>query len=63
MKRRWLGVGEAARRLGEPPKRITDGFYRGWFDSARCPVVSGRRQIPEGYLEEMRAALRRHPTK
>jgi hypothetical protein len=53
-----LIVGEAARRLGEPPKRITDGFYRRWFDNDLCPVVAGRRLIPEDYLPRMATILR-----
>ncbi len=59
MTERLLGVGEAARRLGEQPGRVSDGFSKDWFDCDRCPLVAGRRLIPEGYMAEMAAILRR----
>lgn len=53
-----VGVGEAARLLGEPPGRISNGFCRAWFDLGRCPLVAGRRLIPEDYLPALAAILR-----
>ena len=55
-----LSIGEAALRLNATPKQLTDGMYRRWFDNIRCPIVSGRRMIPEDYLDEMSAVLRQH---
>ena len=51
--------GEVARRLGVRPKTITDLFYAGKLRDDLCPVYSGRRMIPEGYIVEVEAALRR----
>ncbi len=55
-----LGVSEAARRIGAIPKDISDLFYRRELRDDLCPIVAGRRVIPEDYLEMIRAALRRN---
>ena len=55
-----LSVSEAARRLGAHPKDISDLFYRRELRDDLCPIVAGRRLIPESYLGVIRAALRRH---
>lgn len=55
-----LSVSEAARRLGAKPKDISDLFYRRELSDQAAPIVAGRRLIPEGYLEAIRHALRKH---
>ncbi|MCL2641658.1 MAG: hypothetical protein FWD53_12490 [Phycisphaerales bacterium] len=55
----YLSVSEAARRLGAIPKDISDMFYRGVLRDDLCPVMAGRRLIPENYLDVIRMALKR----
>ena len=54
-----LIVSEVARRLGARPKDISDLFYRRELDDFRCPVIGGRRLIPEDYIPQIQSALRR----
>jgi hypothetical protein len=54
-----LSVSEAARRIGARPKDISDLFYQRKLDDQRCPIVAGRRLIPEDYLPVVEATLRR----
>jgi hypothetical protein len=37
---------------------ISDLFYARRLDDARCPIVGGRRLIPQDYLPEVENALR-----
>jgi hypothetical protein len=56
---RHLIVSEVARRIGGAnPKDISDFFYLRKLDDARCPIVGGRRLIPEDYIPAIEAALR-----
>jgi hypothetical protein len=55
---RQFTVSEAARGWGVPPRLISDLFYQRHLDDARCPVVGGRRLIPQDYLPSIEAALR-----
>jgi hypothetical protein len=56
----WVCVSEAARRLGVPPRTISDLFYQRKLDGSKCPVMGGRlRVIPEEYLEVIRRVLAR----
>ena len=55
-----LCVKEAARRLGVKPRSISDLFYKCELREDLCPVMSGRRLIPEDYLPVIEAALRKH---
>jgi len=54
-----LSVSEAARRLGANPKDISDLFYRRDLRDDLCPIVGGRRLIPDGYVSAIEAALKR----
>jgi len=54
-----LSVSEVARRLGARPRDISDLFYRRQLSDERCPIVGGRRLIPENYVHRIAAALRR----
>lgn len=54
-----LSVSEAARRLGARPRDISDLFYRRQLSDERCPIIGGRRLIPESYLDVIGMALRR----
>lgn len=58
---RYLGVGEAAKRIGGgvTPKDISDLFYTGRLRDDLCPIVAGRRLIPEEYLCIVVMALKR----
>jgi hypothetical protein len=55
-----LSVSEAARHLGANPKDISDLFYRRELRDDLCPIVAGRRLIPESYLDIIRMALKRN---
>lgn len=55
-----LSVSEAARRLGARPKDISDLFYRRELRDDLCPIIAGRRIIPESYLAMIDMALKRH---
>jgi hypothetical protein len=52
-------VSEVARRWGIAPRHISDLFYSRRLDDARCPIIGGRRLIPEDYLPEIEIILRR----
>lgn len=54
-----LNVSEAARRLGAKPRDISDLYYKRVLRDDICPVVGGRRQIPETYLDIIAMELRR----
>jgi hypothetical protein len=54
-----LTVSEIARRLGARPRDISDLFYRRQLSDERCPIIGGRRLIPESYVTAIAAALRR----
>lgn len=46
-------VSDVGRRYGVPPRVISDLFYARKLDDRRCPIVGGRRLIPEDYLPEI----------
>jgi hypothetical protein len=54
---RHLIVSEVARQIGARPKDISDLFYQRKLDDKRCPIVGGRRLIPEDYLPVIKATL------
>lgn len=58
-----LSVSEAARRLGARPRDISDLLYRRRLSDDSCPIVGGRRLIPESLLDVIEMALRHagHP--
>jgi len=47
----YLSVSEAAPRLGAKPKDISDQSYRRALRNDHCPIVAGRRLIPDDYLD------------
>lgn len=55
----YLSVSEAARRLKARPKDISDLFYRRRLRDDLCPIVAGRRLIPEDYLDRLAQVLKR----
>jgi hypothetical protein len=55
---KYFTVSEIARRLGAPPRDISDLFYQRKLDDEACPIVGGRRLIPSHYLPAIEAALR-----
>ena len=55
-----LSVSEVARRIGAAPKDISDLFYRRELRDDLCPIVAGRRLIPEFYIDVIVMVLRRH---
>lgn len=55
-----LSVSEVARRIGANPKDISDLFYRRELRDDLCPIVAGRRLIPESYIPVIEVALKRH---
>jgi len=56
---KYFLTGELAKRWGILPKIITDCFYQGKLRDDICPVVSGRRIIPDWYIEHIERVLRR----
>ena len=62
---RRLTVSEAARELTirhgavVSPKTLTDLFYRRELDDIYCPIVGGRRLIPEDFMSVVEHVLRR----
>lgn len=52
-------VGEIAKRYGVQPWRITQLFYAGKLRDDLCPILSGRRFIPDDYVPQVVAALKR----
>lgn len=54
----FLSVSEAARRLGMRPKDISDAFYQRRLRDDLCPIVAGRRLIPDDYLEQIARTLK-----
>jgi hypothetical protein len=54
-----LSGSHAARRFDVRPRDISDLFYRRQLRDDLCPIVGGRRLIPEEYLHVIRAALTR----
>ncbi len=55
-----ISVSEVARRIEANPRDISDLFYRRRLRDDLCPIVAGRRIIPEDYVDVIRSALRRH---
>ena len=55
-----LSVSDVARRLGATPRDISDLFYRRELRDDLCPIIAGRRLIPESYVDEIEAALTRY---
>ena len=51
-------VSDVARRLGVPPRVISDLFYLRVLDDGLCPVVGGRRLIPDHYVAVIEQVLR-----
>jgi hypothetical protein len=56
----YLIVSDVARRLGARPRDISDLFYRRILDDGCCPIIGGRRLIPEDYLPVIEGILRDH---
>ena len=62
----YLSVGQVAQRLAErygerrlKPADITQLFYGGRLPGDDCPIVSGRRLVPEDHLDAIAVELRR----
>ena len=55
---RYLFVSDLARRFGCKPRQISALFYDRRLDDSQCPVIAGRRCIPENYARRVEAALR-----
>jgi len=56
---RHLSVSEAARLLKARLRDISDLFYRRRLRDDLCPIIAGRRLIPQEYVEIIAAELRR----
>jgi hypothetical protein len=55
-----LSVSQAARHLRARPQDISDLFYKRQLRDDLCPIVAGRRLIPEDYLPLIESALKRN---
>jgi hypothetical protein len=54
----FVTVGDIAKRYNVSPPVITNLFYYRKLDVSRCPIVGGRRLIPEDYVETVEKKLR-----
>lgn len=54
-----LSVSDVARRLNVRPGQITALFYEERLRDDLCPIVGGRRLIPESYVDVIAMELRR----
>ena len=54
-----MSVGDVARRLGVRPSVITQLFYERRIEDESCPIVAGRRLIPEEMVDVIAIELRR----
>jgi hypothetical protein len=54
----FFTVSELARRHGIAPRHISDLFYARKLNDDGCPVVAGRRLIPESRVAEVESKLR-----
>ena len=52
-------VGQIAKQCGVAPWRVSHLFYSGKLRDDLCPIVSGRRLIPDDYVPHVVAALKR----
>lgn len=55
----YLCVSDVARRLGARPRDISELFYRRLLRDDLCPILAGRRLIPEEYLDIIEMVLKR----
>jgi hypothetical protein len=53
----FLTVSEVARLIDETPRRISDLFYARRLSDTDCPLVGGRRLIPQSHVAIIAAAL------
>jgi hypothetical protein len=66
MKNDFVALVQVTREIKEPPKRISEGFYRGLFDDRHGVLLAGRRLIFRNKISEIRdvlAATKRRPAK
>jgi hypothetical protein len=56
----FLTVSDVARRCQVRPRDLSDLFYQRKLDDSRCPIVGGRRLIPQDFLPEIEATLAAH---
>ncbi|MCH7687858.1 MAG: hypothetical protein IH899_14435 [Planctomycetes bacterium] len=54
-----LSVGDVARRLNVRPSQVTQLFYECRLRDDLCPIVGGRRIIPQNYVAVIAMELRR----
>ncbi len=54
-----LSVGDVARRLNVRPSQVTQLFYERRLRDDLCPIVGGRRLIPQNYVEVIAMELKR----
>ena len=54
-----LSVGDVAKRLNVRPSQVTQLFYERRLRDDLCPIVGGRRLIPQDYVEVIAMVLRR----
>ena len=57
MQSEFTTISAIARRLGIAPRAISDRFYSRKFDESICPLIRGRRSIPENYVPTIERML------
>jgi hypothetical protein len=57
----WLLVGQAAREIGETPKRVGDLFFRRRYPEGLTFMDGGRRFIHRSLLSTIKTELQRKP--
>lgn len=58
-----VSLAEGSRRIGLPPRAISDGIFRGLLNPAEWHQVGGRYFVPVSALPGIKATLRKHSRK
>ncbi|GEM_PF-3514002 len=56
---KYKSVAEVADELGCSPGDVSGEIYRSPLHRDACPIITGRRAIPDTYVETIRWALRK----
>ena len=53
-------VSEVARKIGVRPRDISDLFYGRELSDQKCPIIGGKRIIPDDYVQVITCVLTKH---
>ena len=54
----FITISELSRRYHVAPRKISDLFYSRTLADDVCPIISGRRVVPQSYIPEVERVLR-----